>query len=103
MKPSSIPKGIRLKNPTKAFIHAPTRKMSAQAVLDKSDARRMKKNAKNMFVNGPARAVLPIFFMFAAPAIKTAPGDISLKGIRRIDIMVSKTPNNNKRNSAHNP
>lgn len=99
MKPSSIPKGIRLKNPTKAFIHAPTRKMLVQAVLDK----RMKKTAKNMFVNGPARAVLPIFFMFAAPAIKTAPGDISLKGIGRIDIMVSKTPNNNKRNSAHNP
>jgi len=57
---------------------------------------------RKRFVKGPARAVLPAISLFIGPAIKTAPGDMTLIG-EMVDSRVISAPNGVSRNSAHRP
>jgi len=56
-----------------------------------------------MLVNGPERAIFPVFSFVAGPAIIMAPGEMILNNGRSIEIRVMSAPCMINRNSAHNP
>lgn len=60
--------------------------------------------ASNMFVAGPAKAVLPMIFLSTKlPLIITAPGEMSLKMGEKMLMSVISAPHVVSRNSAHRP
>jgi hypothetical protein len=76
LKPSSIPKGIRLKNAIQALMAKPIKKMKLSEA--RSVVKRKAKD-KTIFVKGPATEIFPTRFLSKNPPIITAPGDIILK------------------------
>ena len=98
-----MPKGIKLKNAMKLFIHAPRATTRDHGVGRFVNGAKIAAIAR--FVSGPAKAVFPTLFVVEIPAIITAPGEIILgkNGGVKMEINVSNAPENISRNSAHNP
>lgn len=99
--PSSMPKGMRLKEAIHALKAAP----NIETILgnDLNGYAKIRNRIESiMLVKGPAMAVFPPISLLIGPAIITAPGEISLIG-ETIESKVMRAPNMFNRNSAHNP
>ena len=78
-RPSRIDKGSRLKTARSAL------KTAANQRIGKNRERKTKIKICNIFVKGPARAILPIFSLVTLkPKTTTAPGAIILNGERAV-------------------
>jgi hypothetical protein len=101
LKPSSIPKGIKLKKAIQALMA----KLSKNTRLSVGTESAVNRKARDsvMFVAGPAMEIFPTLFLSKNPPIITAPGDIILKKGEIVESRVKAAPKNVSLNSAHNP
>lgn len=73
--PSKLPKGIKLNNPNQAFTRNPIDNIGIEKLNPK------KIIAKQKFVNGPAKLIIPFSLNVILPEIITAPGAAKIKPI----------------------
>ena len=105
LKPSRMPKGIRLKHAINELINTPKANANPNpktTEICETCTSKRKSKAKKMFVDGPTIEIFPIVFLSAIPPIMTAPGEIILNG-EIIDNKVMIAPHTVILNSAHNP
>ena len=72
--PSKFHNGIILNSPSQAFIRYPALIISFHKLLVEMNSRGNNRIAIIMFVNGPARLIIPFCLLFMLPNIITAPG-----------------------------
>lgn len=104
LKPSRIPKGIKLKKAIQALKKAPIKSMAVIVEVVARERAIVKKAVDNtIFVAGPAMDIFPIRDLSAYPATMTAPGDMILNIIGSMETNVRTAPMRVNLNSAHNP
>ena len=102
LKPSRIPKGIRLKVARKALMYAAKNSIEAKGLGEAAYAAPKMPAESKRLVAGPAIEILTISSPLGEPEIIMAPGAIMRKG-KNTETKVNTTPQVVRRNSAHKP
>jgi hypothetical protein len=102
LKPSSIPKGIKLKVARKALMYAAKNSIEDRGLGERAYAAPKMPADRMRFVPGPAIEILTISSPLGEPEIIMAPGAIMRKG-KNTETKVNTTPQVVRRNSAHSP